>query len=159
MSGPPPKPTTLKKLAGNPGKRRLNEHEPRPPVPDRAPYAPRYLCDEAQAEWRRITGVLLELGLYTEVDRTALAMYCQAFGRWVEAERELQRTGGPMMELGKGALLANPWVKQVETWFDRLRKMLAEFGLSPAQRSRVMAAAQPEQLSLAEMLFHGVDEG
>jgi len=63
------------------------------------------------------------------------------------------------MELGKGALLMNPWARVAETWFDRLRKMLAEFGLSPAQRSRVAAAAQPEQLSLAEMLFHGVDEG
>ena len=52
-AGPAPKPTAIKELAGNPGKRPLNEHEPSVPVPSSSPYAPRYLCKEEQTEWRR----------------------------------------------------------------------------------------------------------
>jgi hypothetical protein len=48
MRGRKPKPTFLKVLDGNPGKRPLNDQEPRPPqgIPDR----PDWLDAEAQAE-------------------------------------------------------------------------------------------------------------
>jgi P27 family predicted phage terminase small subunit len=158
MSGPPPKPTALKKLAGNPGGKRLNEREARPPIPAKRPYAPRFLCSEGQREWRRVVGVLIELGLYTVIDQAALALYCQAYGRWTEAERQIEATGGPVLTGPgpNGGLWQNPWVAQANRAFDQLRKMLAEFGLSPAQRSRVVAAAQADQLSLAELLFQDV---
>jgi hypothetical protein len=35
------------------------------------------------------------LRILTELNRAALAAYCQAYGRWVEAERKLQET--PML--------------------------------------------------------------
>ena len=46
----------------------------------------------AKAEWKRLARYLHDLGIISELDRSALAAYCQAYGRWVEAERKLKET-------------------------------------------------------------------
>lgn len=158
MRGRKPKPTVLKQLAGNPGKRPLNKAEPQPPVPASTPYVPRHLCEEGKREWRRLVSILVDLGLYTEIDRAALAMYCQAWGRWVIAEERIDKTGGPTLTSDKGNLYPNPWASEANRRYEQMRKALVEFGLSPAQRSRVRAVERTEQLSLAEMLFGDVDD-
>ena len=50
---------------------------------------PEHLSPAAQAEWRRLAQSLQQDGLLTQVDRAALAAYCQSYGRWVEAEQKL----------------------------------------------------------------------
>ena len=52
MAGRKPKPTALKKLEGNPGKRKLNTKEPAPAkgMPD----CPKWLLPEAKEEWKRL---------------------------------------------------------------------------------------------------------
>lgn len=150
--GPAPKPTILKELAGNPGKRPLNDREAVIPVPDSVPYAPRHLSGEAKREWRRVVKILLAAGLYSDVDRAALAMYCQAWGRWVEAESEIAKRGA-ILQGANGGLYQNPWLSVANKAQDQLRKMIAEFGLSPAQRSRVVAMGPERDQSLAEILF------
>ena len=95
MAGRKPLPTNIKLLRGNPGKRPLNEREPEPKA--KLPRAPEHLNDEAKREWRRMAHTLYDLGLLTEIDRAALAAYCVAWGRWVEAEKNLQKYGTVMM--------------------------------------------------------------
>jgi phage terminase small subunit len=90
MRGRKPKPTYLKILDGNPGRRPNNPGEPQPPR--RAPTCPSHLCPAAKAEWKRLAAQLTVLRILTELDRAALAAYCQAYGRWVEAERKLHET-------------------------------------------------------------------
>lgn len=51
QSGRKPKPTAIKVLEGNPGKRELNEYEPKPAK--KAPRCPSWLEDEAKKEWKR----------------------------------------------------------------------------------------------------------
>ena len=52
MAGRKPKPTALKKLEGNPGKRELNTKEP---VPEKGmPDCPKWLLSEAKVEWNRL---------------------------------------------------------------------------------------------------------
>lgn len=156
MRGRKPKPTKLKELAGNPGKRALNPNEPEPPVPDRAPYAPRYLNKDAQKEWRRVVGVLIELGLYTDLDYAALAMYCQAYGRWVQMEREL--ADEDLVLVGaEGGLYQNPKLHVANKAWEQMRKILAEFGLTPSSRSRLELKGGDEP-SLAEQLFNMVNQ-
>lgn len=151
-SGPPPKPTALKKLAGNPGKRPLPENEPHPPVPTHTPRAPRHLNDEGKREWRRIVKVLVRLGLYTVVDRAALAMYCQAWGRWVEAENKLNEVD-LVIASDKGNLYQNPWLGVASKAWSQLSKILPEFGLTPSARARLEVIPQEDEPTLAEMLF------
>src|SRR5690606_5520585 len=89
--GPPPKPSHLKLVAGNPGRRPLPPDEPQPEVA--APKCPSHLKGEARREWKRIAPELVELGVLARVDRAALAAYCQTYARWVEAEEVIADDG------------------------------------------------------------------
>ena len=75
--GRKPKPTALKRLDGNPGKRGYNHAEPAPP--EGCPDCPPHLSEPAREEWHRIAGTLHEMGVLTLVDRAALAAYCQSY--------------------------------------------------------------------------------
>jgi P27 family predicted phage terminase small subunit len=137
MRGRKPKPTHLKLLDGNPSKRAINQGEPQPKL--RPPTCPSHLCPPAKAEWKRLVGQLTVLRLLTELDRAALAAYCQAYGRWVEAERKLQET--PMLlKLPSGYVQQNPWLTIANKQLELMHKFLSEFGLSPVSRSRVTTA-------------------
>ena len=63
--GPPPTPTNLKLLRGNPGKRKLNANEP-DPAPA-IPPCPSHLDKVAKKEWRRISKELLALGIISRL--------------------------------------------------------------------------------------------
>ena len=82
--GRKPKPTAIKVLEGNPGKRSLNTAEPKPEK--KAPRCPSWLEEEAKKEWKRMSKQLEQLGILTEIDMAAFAGYCQAYARWKEAE-------------------------------------------------------------------------
>ena len=74
--GRKPKPTGLKVLEGNLGKRPLNHKEPKPTK--KAPRCPSWLEEDAKKEWKRMSKVLESMGLLTDMDMTAFAGYCQA---------------------------------------------------------------------------------
>jgi phage terminase small subunit len=70
MRGRRPKPTRLKLLTGNPGKRPFNDAEPRPePV---VPECPPELSELARREWNRLAPELAKLRIVTNLDRAAL---------------------------------------------------------------------------------------
>ena len=89
--GRKPKPTAVKELEGNPGKRELNTKEPKPIK--KAPACPKWLDDEAKKEWKRLSKQMEQLGILTEVDMSAFAGYCQAYARWKEAEEFISKHG------------------------------------------------------------------
>jgi phage terminase small subunit len=67
MRGRRPKPTRLKLLTGNPGKRPFNDTEPRPePV---VPECPPELSELARREWDRLAPELAKLRIVTNLDR------------------------------------------------------------------------------------------
>ena len=69
MRGRKPKPTMIKVLEGNPGKRAINDREPEPPAG--IPECPDFLDEEARAEWFRTAKVLSDMRLLTLVPRSA----------------------------------------------------------------------------------------
>src|ERR1700680_4917197 len=103
MSGPKPKPTTLKLLTGNPGKRPLNDAEPQPLVGD--PGCPSWLDAEAKREWKRIAPELVSLGLLTILDRATFAAYCQAWADLHALKTELRRFKRIIEETGDNGAL------------------------------------------------------
>lgn len=154
MRGRKPKPTHLKLLDGNPGKRR-NAGEPYPEK--RAPTCPSHLCPPAKAEWKRLATQLTTLRILTELDRAALAAYCQAYGRWVEAERKLHET--PMLlKLPSGYVQQNPWLTIANKQLELMHKYLSEFGLSPVSRSRVSVtgSGRPKPWEYGTSKFDGL---
>ncbi|QHI99354.1 phage terminase small subunit P27 family [Xylophilus rhododendri] len=153
--GPAPKPGELKALEGGRGHRALNldtTFRPEVGLPD----APRWLTPEAKKAWKRLGTELLYYNLISKVDRDAFAMLCQTIGRLEIVERSIMGRMGRLLEQDKDAAEAlmdsTPNGLKVQAAIyqvlnkeqEKLHRMLAEFGLTPAQRARVTTAIRAQ---------------
>ena len=139
MSGPPPKPTAWRRAEGNRGKRAWNRAEPVPP--EGQPDCPAHLGPEAREEWYRLIDALTQMGVVSVIDRGALAAYCQSWGRWVEAEEKLRET--PLLvRTPSGYVMQSPWLTVANKQMELMGRYMAELGLTPAARSRIVSMKQ-----------------
>jgi P27 family predicted phage terminase small subunit len=141
MRGRRPKPTRVKVLTGNPGKRPLNQFEPRPEpsIPD----CPPQLGEVAQREWNRLVQELAPLRLMTNLDRAALAAYCGAYALWADATEAIQKYGA-MVKSPTGYPVQSPYVAIANRQAEIMMRIASEFGFTPASRSRISTASTPE---------------
>lgn len=143
MRGRKPKPTKLKLIEGNPGRRPLNQDEPKPALEALCPDPPEHLGEVAQQEWRRVSEELHRLGLLTRVDSTALAAYCQSYERWVQAERAIAKVGLLTKTTG-GNAVQNPLIGIANRSMELMYRFLVEFGMTPSSRSRIRVSKGDE---------------
>lgn len=148
--GRKPKPTEQKKLEGNPGKREINNKEPKPEVS--VPECPPHLEGEARKEYLRITAELVKLKIISKVDRAALVAYCQAWGDYVRATREVKKEG-EVLYSDKGNAYLNPWKNIQTSAMDRMLRFSAEFGMTPSSRSRIKVETPTEEDKMTGYLF------
>lgn len=109
-----------------------------PLIPDRAPLtkaptAPKWMTDEARAEWKRIMPRLIEDRIITKADLTGVENYCVATGRIREIESLFRVSGLDKTLFG----MQN---RAMQT----ARQLAAEYGLSPVSRARVGSAANDD---------------
>ena len=153
--GRKPKPSALKLVTGNPGKRPMNKAEAKVRLSMPAP--PPFLSDDAKVEWGRVVGTLYNAGLMTELDRAALAAYCQAYGRWAQAERAIVEAAeraiaeaeendlpvpiapGLTTVTSNGNVINSPLVGIANKAHADVMRYAVEFGMTPSSRSRVTA--------------------
>ncbi len=149
MRGRKPKPTKMKVLAGNPGKRPLNKNEPQPKsaIPD----FPKFLTKEAVLEWKRITVELSVLGVLAQIDRAALAAYCQVWARWAKAEDKLNQDGECVLT-EKGNEIQNHYLAIANKCIKQMREYLVEFCMTPSSRSRISGAPKKRSDERTETL-------
>ena len=147
MRGRRPKPSRIKALTGNPGKRPLNGHEPRP-VPA-MPECPPELSPAARQEWVRLGAELSKLNLVTHLDRGALAAYCVAYGFWTDALEQIQKYG-TMVKSPTGYPMQSPFLAIANRQAEIMMRVASEFGFTPASRSRI-SAPPPDQLPLLDL--------
>lgn len=133
MRGRKPTPTALKVVRGNPGGRPLNEDEPKPKGEVRAP---EYLSEMAAAHWPVVAEQLRNAGVLTSMDVAALALYCESFARWQQAQALIAKTG-LVVPGQKGTFTQSPYVVISNAAFEQMRRLLIEFGMTPSSRSRV----------------------
>ena len=134
MRGRKPKPTHLKAITGNPGKRPLNVQEPTP-QPE-IPECPEQLGPLGQKEWSRLVGDLAKLRLITSLDRAALAAYCGAYALWAEATEAIQKYGS-MVKSPTGFPMQSPYVSIANRQAEIMMRIASEFGFTPASRGRI----------------------
>ena len=134
--GRKPKPTAIKELEGNPGKRELNQNEPKPKK--NAPKCPAWLDAEAKKEWKRVSKQLEEIGVLTEVDMAAFAGYCEAYSRWKDAEEFISKHG-TIFKTPSGYWQQVPHVSIAQTYLKIVIKFCEQFGMTPSSRSRIVA--------------------
>src|ERR671918_1644652 len=140
MRGRKPLPSNVVRLRGNPGKRRLNNAEPRPAA--KAPSCPPCLGDEARKEWQRLAKELAELGLLTGLDRGLLAAYCQAHALWVEAGSSIERYG-TMVRSPNRFPMQSHYVAVANRQVDIMVRIASEFGMTPSSRTRIRVGERP----------------
>jgi P27 family predicted phage terminase small subunit len=145
-AGRKPKPTALRLIQGNPGKRAISKDEPKP-VAIAKPRAPVALGVDAKKEWTRVTKQLADLGMVTAIDTSALAAYCIAFERFKNANAALEDVKkkdpifkGLMVKTKQGNWIQNPLVGVARRAADDMIRYGSEFGMTPSSRSRLSIA-------------------
>lgn len=133
--GPKKEPTVLKLIKGNPGRRPINKREPKPNLG--LPKCPAHLNEVAKLEWRRVSRELSSVGLLTKLDRASLAAYCQAWGRWVDAEVNLKKLGSPLFKTPSGYIQQSPYLSIANRALRQMKEFGASLGLSPADRGGI----------------------
>lgn len=123
------KPTAVKKLAGNPGKRALNKSEPKP---SGLPTPPSAMSNRAKTVWKRLV-VAMPPGVFAATDSYVLAAYCEAASNHQLATAKI--AGGEIETLGStGQTKLSPWFA-VRSDNARLMATLgAKLGLDPVAR-------------------------
>ena len=91
MAGRRPKPTHLKVLLGNPGKRPLPESEPEPPEGDVV--RPELLKYREAELWDQYAPRLVEMGTLTVVDVPLFAAWCVLMAEFEEVKANMQASG------------------------------------------------------------------
>lgn len=140
-----PKPTRLKVLTGNPGKRPLPKNEPQPSsdLPD----PPEHLDEYAREEWNRLASGLFNMGLLFDVDRAVFAAYCAAYSTWRKAQEILNdlakkdRRAALVQQTTNGNIIQHTLVGTANKAMGDMLRYASEFGLTP--RARAMLAVEP----------------
>ena len=137
----PPTPSALKVLQGTfrPDRARGEPH-PDPGICT----CPSWLSKEAKAEWRYIVPKLEKLGLLTFIDKAALVSYVTAYADLQQTEREIAKHGFTQLT-ETGYEQNRPIVAIRNQARTTIKQFLAEFGLSPASRSRLNVTPKKEE--------------
>jgi P27 family predicted phage terminase small subunit len=155
IPGTKPKPTFLKLIEGNPGKRPLNENEPK--FKKTKTKAPSHLGDVGKREWNRVSKILYKQGLLTEADLTALAAYCESYEQALMAYKYLEK-GGVLPEkrvVGEKTytiLKPNPFFDIWTKCRAQMKMFMTEFGMTPSSRSRIGVKGSDEKDELEAMI-------
>jgi P27 family predicted phage terminase small subunit len=164
-SGRRPLPSAVKKLRGNPGKRPVNKAEPKPAMGE--PQRPVGMSTAAIKEWKAIVPELARLGVLTKIDGKALAAYCMAWARWMEAEKKvvefgilveepiIQRDHDGYSEIVGTRYKRNPAVSISNEAQKIMKAFLVEFGMTPSSRSRIRIENKPEDEDPVDAFLKG----
>ena len=150
--GRPRKPDALKKLQGTarPDRRRGKSMNTK-----RMPKRPAGLSEQAVRIWKSLGPKLHELGLLAEIDASTFAIYCQAFGDWLQLTRYLNRLG-PLKWYSiteSGYRQTIPELQVRDRAFQVLQKLSTRFGLDPSSRAGLGIVADKSPNFAEEFLF------
>ena len=157
MTGPGRKktPTNLKVLQGTNRKDRQNPNEPKvDAVAVMKP--PAYLNATAKTAFRELVKLVGADGMnvLAEADRAALGMLCDQYSIYREARKEVRKEGLTFTTVGRNGeqIKQRPEVQIMNNAWDRVAKMLVEFGCTPSARSKVNEVEKQEKDMFAEFL-------
>lgn len=136
------KPTALKLVQGNPGNRPINQNEPTPRRVFK-PKPPAVFNRKEKAKWREVSAKLAEIRVLTELDLDALEIYCRNWVTMHEAIVDIN-TRGKVMRTPSGGTIWNPAWTHYKHSESVCRSIIAEFGMTPATRTGVVAVGDAD---------------
>src|SRR5262245_15772580 len=137
--GPPPLPSAMKRARGTLRADRVSAAEPRGTggVPD----APRGLDARERQEWDELGARLAAMGVLQKQQAEALELLVRAKVRYLRLAAKVREMGEVLAD-AKGDLYRNPHAIAMEKAEVEFRRLLLEFGLTPAAATRVRAEAE-----------------
>ena len=135
MVGRKPKPTALKIIQGNPGRRPLNRDDPTPGPLGKPPSLVKARA-VALAKWLELVSKECWGPVITLADADALEAYCLLYDRMSEAETKAAQFG-MIIKAPSGFFVQSPWVGIANTCRRDMLKIASEFGGLPSSRSRL----------------------
>lgn len=139
-AGRPAKPTALKLLQGNPGKRAINRNEPQ--AKRGKPAMPKGLDARGRKAWEEMAQLLDDMGVLTVADGMALETLVDAYSEWKKARAVVKKEGQSYKSVGENGgfmLRARPEVAIASDAWRRIKSLLGEFGLTPSSRTKLQA--------------------
>ncbi len=128
-TGPRPKPkAALVRNGSNHIYKRKDDLE----VPVGRPVCPEWLGDRAKGVWDDTVEQLYLLGVISMIDAGGLALYCHAFGQFLEIESNPYKF---VIITKSGAKKQNPLYEASNKAWEKVVKLSKEFGLTPSARA------------------------
>jgi len=156
-----PKPTRLKVLEGNPGKREINIFEPKakPEIPKMPTWLKAFPV--AGKEWKRESEILFKMGILSSAESGILAMRCYLASQVQELALSIQEEGRVIKVTNvnsKGEEVSvlektNPKCVQLQSVITEYRHHGSILGLDQVSRTK-MKAEPPETKSKAEQFMN-----
>jgi P27 family predicted phage terminase small subunit len=136
-----PKPTALKILEGNPGRRPIGKAIER--IADLEP--PAFITGQALEEWNRAVAAMPP-GFFSAADAPTMAVYCLA---WVMHRRALATvaTEGQTAISSMGQKVPHPMLAVVRQQVDTILRAGDRLGMSPVARARFERGPVPAEVS------------
>lgn len=159
--GRPKKPDAVKAKQGTLRPSRVNANPVPATVVDMIPPAPEWLDKVGQDEWIEKTRVLHKMGMLERADLTLLAAYCNEWSIYIMADKEMRAgPNGRIYVVKDGRKIkyaaSMPWVKIAKDALEQVLKIGAEFGFSPASRSKISIPKQEQEESKISKLLKGI---
>jgi len=150
--GRPAKPHALKVHDGDYEKdpQRRPKAASTPPVA--APKCPTWLKGEGRKEWKRICAELVGLKVLSLAERSSLEQYCEAYQKWRECIATLKEDG-QFLQNAMGQMVEHPAGKSHRAYAAICHKLLCEFGMTPASRTRLVITEETETNDQAKRFF------
>ena len=154
--GPPPQPSVIQMLKGNPSKKGVNRDEPTPEaVPDNYP-APPELEGRPAEIWRDFVRTASNMRVLTQADLFTIARYCierdlyltcyqlvKHGGEYITVHEVDQDTGARRIKYSQVA----PWATQMHRHHAACLRIEQEFGMTPSSRSQVKTHGSADPIS------------
>jgi len=134
--GRTPKPKAQKELAGNPGKRAINQNEPEfEQIVDID--CPEWIEDEIAIQcWEHYCPLLCQSGVLTMADIHNLEMFVISYATWRHAVAEAGKEITVVQE--NGTIKKNPALSAVNECFKQVQSIGASLGLDPENRTKIV---------------------
>ncbi|MBW2187065.1 MAG: phage terminase small subunit P27 family [Deltaproteobacteria bacterium] len=151
-TGRKPKPTALKLIQGNPGRRPLNKKEPKSSAT--LPCPPSWLTTRAKSVFRLLVKRLDGMGYASASHTEALALAAWRLEQVQACAKALNENGltyETINQRGATVVKPRPEVAMQGEAARHAQSLLAEFGLTPSSATRVQVPGKPKSNSFNQI--------
>jgi P27 family predicted phage terminase small subunit len=165
--GPTGKPTKMKVLQGTFRKDRAPDNEAKPDIvkPEKpswmklhkykvAENKDRDIMKYANEYWDDNAEKMAAIGLLTEIDIQSFAMFCVAYGEFINSLLKMVKQGS-IVKFNSGHVEQHPYAIRSDKGFNKYRQMCKQFGTTPASRTGIEAEVKENGKPSREDILKG----